>query len=242
MKTLIQNGETILFIGDSITDCGRREERLRPLGNGFVSLFNDMLLTRDSEKRISVVNRGVGGHTVEDLRSRWSDDALAFRPDWLAVMIGINDINQYLCNQGPVPLPPDTYGEIYEQLLTLTLQALPRCRLLLIDPFYGSSDTTPGSYRAKVAGLLPEYHSAVARLADKFQARHLKMHEIFRSKLAAQHPDIYFPFEPVHPGSAGHFLIAESVYAALAAIDDGRTETELPAHDADKEAGRSITS
>lgn len=233
MKTFIQNGETILFIGDSITDCGRREDRLRPLGNGFVSMFNDMLLTRDSEKRISVINRGIGGNTVEDLRSRWTDDVLAFRPDWLAVMIGINDINQYLCNQGPIPLPPETYGEIYDQLLTLTLQMLPRCRLLLMDPFYGSYDSTAGSYRAKVAGLLPEYHSAVSRLAEKHNARHLKMQDIFQGKLKAQHPDIYFPSEPVHPVSTGHFLIAESVYAALSSMEL-RTETEFSSRDSDK--------
>lgn len=227
MKTLIQNGETILFIGDSITDCGRREDRLRGLGNGFVHLFNDMLLVRDSEKRISVINRGIGGNTVEDLRSRWSDDVLMHRPDWLVVMIGINDINQYLCNQGPIPLPPDTYEKIYDQLLDLTLRELPRCRLLLMDPFYGSRDATPGSYRAKVAGLLPEYQAAVARLAEKHHARHLKLQDVFRSRLALQHPDIYFPDEPVHPVSAGHFLIAESVYAAFAATEGG-TETELP--------------
>jgi hypothetical protein len=216
MNTLIQDQETILFIGDSITDCGRREDQYKPLGCGFVSLFNDLLLTRDSEKKITVLNRGIGGNTVEDLRSRWSDDVLAFRPDWLVVKIGINDLNQYLCKQGPIPLPPETYEEIYDQLLALTRETLPKCRLLLIDPFYGSTDTTPGSYRAKVAALLPQYLAAVSRLAGKHGARHLKMQEIFMAKLNLQAPEIYCPNEPVHPLSTGHCLIAESVYAALA--------------------------
>lgn len=216
MSTLIHDKQSILFIGDSITDCGRREDRFRPLGVGFVALFNDMLLTRDSEKSISVINRGIGGNTVEDLRSRWSDDVLALRPDWLVVKIGINDINQYLTHQGPVPLPPETYEEIYDQLLTRTRQELPQCNLLLIDPFYGSTDTMPGSYRAKVVALFPEYLAAVGRLAVKHGARHLKLHEIFMAKLKVQHPDVYFPNEPVHPLSSGHFLIAESVYSALA--------------------------
>ena len=216
MSTLIQDTQTILFIGDSITDCGRRDAQHQPLGCGYVSYFNDMLLTRDSEKKITVINHGIGGNTVEDLRSRWCDDVLAFRPDWLVVKIGINDINQYLCKQGPIPLPPETYKEIYDQLLALTHRELPQCRLLLVDPFYGSNDTTPGSYRARVVALFPQYLAVVARLAGRHGARHLKLHDIFMSKLKVQHPEVYFPSEPVHPQSTGHFLIAESVYAALA--------------------------
>jgi lysophospholipase L1-like esterase len=215
MSTLIQNNETILFIGDSITDCGRRENQHKPLGCGFVSMFNDMLLTRDSEKKITVINRGIGGNTIADLRSRWQDDVLAFCPNWLVAKVGINDINQYLSKQGSMPLPPETYEEIYDQLLALTRRRLPKCKILLIDSFYGSTDAIPGSYRASVAALLPKYLEAVSRLAKKYGTRHLKLQDIFMAKLKVQHPEIYFPSEPVHPLSTGHFLIAESVYAAL---------------------------
>ncbi len=37
----IADGETMLFIGDSITDCGRRGAEA-PLGSGYVSLFRDL--------------------------------------------------------------------------------------------------------------------------------------------------------------------------------------------------------
>lgn len=215
MGTIIEDKQTILFIGDSITDCGRRDDRHKPLGCGYVSFFSDMLLTRDSEKHIQVINRGNGGNTVEDLRSRWADDVLMLRPDWLAIKIGINDINRYLCKQGPVPLPPETYQEIYGQLLAITREKLPECRLILIDPFYGSNDTVKGSYRAKVAKLFPRYLKAVENLARKYGTLHVKMNEIFQEKLKVQHPDVYFPTEPVHPTATGHFLIAEAVYAAL---------------------------
>ncbi len=215
MATAIESGETVLFIGDSITDGDRRDDRYRPLGRGYVRLFHDMLVTRDPEKAIRVLNHGVGGNTVEDLRSRWTDDVLAHKPDRLVVAIGINDINQYLCKQGPVSLDPETYEGIYGSLLDLTASALPGCRLVLIEPFYGSRDTVPGSYRARLAALLPEYRAAVSRLAEKFRAANLRLQEIFDAKLAIQHPSTYFPIEPVHPDPAGHFLIAESLYKLL---------------------------
>jgi hypothetical protein len=31
MTTALKDGKTLLFIGDSITDCGRRDDRIRPL-------------------------------------------------------------------------------------------------------------------------------------------------------------------------------------------------------------------
>ena len=34
----ISDGDTILFIGDSITDCGRRDTHV-PLGDGYASIF-----------------------------------------------------------------------------------------------------------------------------------------------------------------------------------------------------------
>ena len=36
-KLAIQDGQTVVFIGDSLTDCGRREEAA-PLGAGYVSM------------------------------------------------------------------------------------------------------------------------------------------------------------------------------------------------------------
>ena len=92
MSTLLQDNETLLFIGDSITECARKERDV-PLGVGYVRMVSDLLTIREPAKRIRVINRGIGGHTVEDLRSRWCDHVLAHRPDWLVVKIGINDIS-----------------------------------------------------------------------------------------------------------------------------------------------------
>lgn len=215
MATAVETGETILFVGDSITDSDRRDDLYRPLGRGYVRIFHDMLVTRDPEKTIRVLNHGVGGNTVEDLRSRWTDDVFAHKVDWLVVAIGINDINQYLSKHGTKSLEPKTFEEIYAGLLELTTTELPKCRLVLIDPFYASKDAVPGSYRARLAALLPDYLAVVSQLAGKFGARHLRMNEIFAARLAIQHPSTYFPIEPVHPNPAGHFLIAESLYKLL---------------------------
>ena len=57
MAIKVKNGETILFIGDSITDCGRRGAE-RPLGTGYVKLFNDLVTIREAKKQITIINKG----------------------------------------------------------------------------------------------------------------------------------------------------------------------------------------
>ena len=42
---LFQSGDKVLFIGDSITDCGRRDEHA-PLGNGYVSRIAELITAK----------------------------------------------------------------------------------------------------------------------------------------------------------------------------------------------------
>lgn len=215
MRTALRSGQTLLFIGDSITECGRREERHRPLGCGYVAFVRDLLLVHEPAKRIAIVNSGIGGNTVDDLRSRWTDDCLAHRPDWLVVGVGINDLNQHLCGTARTPLSPEAYEEIYDGLIADTCRAVPGCRIVLLAPFYGSTDTRADSYRAKVAALLPSYQAAVARIADRHGARLVDLHAVFQHHLRHLPANVLFPDEPVHPGQTGHALIAHAVHAAL---------------------------
>ena len=46
---LFKNGQTIVFIGDSITDAGRRDQFF-PYGNGYMKMAIDLLTARYPEK------------------------------------------------------------------------------------------------------------------------------------------------------------------------------------------------
>lgn len=208
----IKSGQTILFIGDSITDCGRRLAD-RPLGNGYVKLFADMLVIRRPQKAITIINKGIGGDVVTGLRDRWLDDVLRNKPDWLSIKIGINDLHRTLMNT-PEAVPPKLYLEAYEDIISRTKSALPKCKLLLIDPFYISQERSSTSFRNDVLKLLPEYLRIVHELSRKHSTLLVKTHEMFQRLLKTHEPDTFCP-EPVHPNLTGHLAIAEAVYAAL---------------------------
>src|SRR5258708_6241963 len=125
MSTQLRTNQTLLFIGDSITDCGRRDSTGAPLGYGYVKLFADLLTVRDPEQRPTILNRGVGGDNVADLRSRWHDDCLALRPDWLSIKIGINDVSAHLSDPRATHLSPAGFAAIYDQILAATRHQLP---------------------------------------------------------------------------------------------------------------------
>jgi len=138
----LRDGETFVFAGDSITDCGRRRGPLRGrratmnlLGDGYVSQVADLVRARYPEHTIKFINEGISGDTVVDLEERW-DAVLAHKPDWLSVLVGINDLGSVLGKYGNVT--PEIYEKKYRALLA---RAKKHCnpKLILIDPFYLST-------------------------------------------------------------------------------------------------------
>ena len=117
----IEDGQTLLFIGDSITDCGRRGAEA-PLGNGYVRLFTELATARFPERRVRYINKGIGGNRVTDLAARWRDDVLYHRPDRLSVKIGINDLHSHL-RGAEDGVDPARFAAVYEQILELTQNA-----------------------------------------------------------------------------------------------------------------------
>jgi lysophospholipase L1-like esterase len=215
-STVLQTGQTLLFIGDSITDGDRRDPAFAPLGRGYVRLLHDLLVLREPAKRITVINRGIGGNTADDLRSRWHEDALLHRPDVLVVKIGINDLNQYLCQPDKPHVSPEAFSKIHDDLLARARAALPDARIVVLSPFLLSTDADADSYRARVLRTLPAYIEPARANAARHAARFVDLHALFQDRLRLRHPDVYCP-EPVHPNATGHLVIADAVYAALTA-------------------------
>lgn len=213
--TILKNGQKLLFIGDSITDCGRRDAGTAPLGCGYVKLLNNLLMLREPAKRITLVNQGCGGNTAEDLFSRWYDDVITERPDWLVIMVGINDCNRFLCDPvAGAKASPAAYRDYLARCLQMTRKALPRTRIVLMTPFFLSRDPGDEAYRGRVNGLLPKYQKAMREIAKANSAILLDSHAAFERVLKHRQP-YEFSSDLVHLNEAGALLLAEAVYNML---------------------------
>ena len=207
----VQSGQLFLLIGDSITDCGRRAEKA-PFGDGYMSLFRELVIARHPEREIRWLNRGIGGNRINDLQMRWEDDVVREQPAWLSIKIGINDLHSHLGNaKGAVS--PELYRETYRALLERTRKAT-QARLILIDPFYLSTEVEGGSWRAQVLKQLPAYLAVVDEMAGLFKTLHVPTQKIFERQMKFTAPSDLAP-EPVHPYRIGHVIIAQALYEAV---------------------------
>ncbi len=208
---LVQDGQTYLFQGDSITDAGRRATAA-PFGTGYAKFFIDIVTANYPERQINWINKGIGGNRTTDLFDRWTDDAIRFQPDWVSILIGINDLHSVLRGTEP-NVPVDLYREKYDAILT-RLDQETDAQVLLIDPFYMSTDASADSFRTLVLETIPDYIAVSQEMAKAHGCRHIAMQDIFTAHLQHRAPDFYCA-EPVHPGPAGHILIATEMLKAL---------------------------
>lgn len=207
----VMDGETLLFIGDSITDCGRREDEVRHLGGGYVALIADFLAARFPERRIRVENRGIGGDRVLDLQKRWQKDVLDEKPDWLSISIGINDVWRRLGEYPEEAVPLESFQKTYEKLLEQTRKAL-SVKLVLMET--SVIDENPESEGNR---LLADYNGVIRDLANRYEARLVPIREAFFKALAAR-PGYQWTEDGVHPRPPGHMLMALSWLQTLGAL------------------------
>ena len=208
MPFAIQPGQTVLFTGDSITDCGRRDAH-RPLGAGYVRACHDLILAKYPDHGNTFINTGIGGNNVRNLDDRWTDDVVRHQPDWLSIMIGINDCNQTLSGrEGHVT--PEQYHDHYGRILERT-RAETDARLVLMTPFY-LSVSQPGEahgYRGRVMEALPKYIATVEEMAKRYDARLVRTHEMFQRHLKHISSDA-FSNDAVHLNETGALLLAHA--------------------------------
>ncbi|WP_328425167.1 MULTISPECIES: SGNH/GDSL hydrolase family protein [unclassified Micromonospora] len=206
---ILRTGQRVVFIGDSITDCGR-QGAAAPYGEGYVSLVRALVSARHPELELEWVNRGVSGDTVRHLAARWADDAIAERPDWLSVMIGINDIWRRYGDRPDEAVPIDEYERTLRDLLRRAVDAT-GCRLILGDPFLIEADRSEPQ-RADT----DRYAAVVAALAAEFNAVHVPTQAAFDRVLAVS-PAKRWADDRVHPHLPGHAVLADAFLTALGA-------------------------
>ena len=206
----------LVFIGDSITDC----ERARPvgeglfgaIGKGYVALVDGHLGAAHPAHAIRVVNMGTSGNTVVDLKARWQTDVLDLKPDWLVVMIGVNDVwRQFdLPHQTEIHVSPETYARTLDELVTRTRPLVPN--LVLMSPFYIEPNRADA-----MRHRMDEYGGLMRQVATRHGVPFVDIQAAFDKVLAHMHANA-IAWDRVHPNHIGHAVIARAFLAAVDAI------------------------
>lgn len=199
------------MIGDSVTDCNRvrpvGEGNADALGDGYVADINALLLATHPKQKIRITNMGISGNTVRDLAARWETDVLALKPDWLSVMIGINDVwRQFDALRQTDGVAPAEFARTYDALLVRTRPQLEG--LVLMTPYYIEPLKTDAMRRR-----MDEYGVIVRQLAMKHAAWCVDTQAAF-DRVLADHDSAVFSSDRVHPNRIGHMVLARAFLEA----------------------------
>ena len=203
-KIELQPNQTIVFIGDSITDADRNHPAYRPFGFGYVHFAGNMLLAKYPHLNISIINTGINGNTVRDLADRWERDCIKHRPDVLSVLIGINDVwRQYgELQRRSAAVYSREYESTYRGLLSQAKQEC-NCHLVLMEPFMFCDDR-----RDQIFQTLQKYVQVVRDLASEFDAVLVPLQS--RIDEQVKHvPAEKWSLDSVHPHLWAHAWIAQ---------------------------------
>ena len=205
--------KTILFQGDSITDCHRNREVSNSLGSGY-ALMTAGKINLDYPGKYHFLNRGISGNRIVDLYARIKADAINLKPDIMTVLIGVNDVWHEFNKQNGVS--NEKFARILEMFLCEIMEACPQTKIYLMEPFVLPGNATEEFYE--------EFHhevrlraASVKAVAKKLDLPFIPLQEDINYR-AAQSKAADVLGDGVHPTACGHELISRKLYAVLKEI------------------------
>ena len=212
---LFEKNQIILFIGDSITDY----ERTHPVGEGLFNAWGrsymanaaSLLSCMYPELNLRLINMGCSGNQIRDLDNRWQTDVLDHHPDWVSVLIGINDVwRQYDSPAMPEKhVHLDEFEATYEKLIQQTLPTV-KGMILMTPSFMEPNKLDP------MRACMDEYGAVVRRLAEKYKLVFVDLQEGWDKLFQHMHP-CNIAWDRIHPNQVGCMYIAKQFLAAIGA-------------------------
>lgn len=192
----------VLFQGDSITDCGRKNTS-NGLGTGYALLVSSDLGYEDPEK-YEFINRGISGNRIVDVYSRIKNDIINLEPDFMSILIGVNDVWHEFNEQNGVSA--EKYEKIYSMLIEEVKQALPNLKMMILEPFITHGTAVDDKYDEFYSEVRKRAEAA-KRIAQKYNIEFVPLQSRFDSE-CKRADDTNWTFEGVHPTRCGHRMIA----------------------------------
>jgi len=203
--------KTILFQGDSITDAGRSRENNSLRGIGYANLAASELLF-DYPGQLNIINRGISGNRVVDLYARIKADFLNLKPDYLSILIGVNDVwHEFSAN--PNGVDDEKYRRVYAMLIEEIKAALPDIKIYILEPFTLKGSCNEGNFDDFFAQV--QLRAEGARYtAEKYGLTFVPLQEKFNA-LSKLCDNTQWLMDGIHPTPAGYAMITEQLMQAM---------------------------
>lgn len=205
-------GKRWLFQGDSITDCCRVRDvenvanNNLALGSGYPDLFASRVLYDNPRAGWEFFNRGISGNRVVDLLARWKRDTLNLQPDYLSILVGVNDTWHEAENRNGVSI--QHYEAVYRMLIQWTLEQFPAIKIALLEPYVLNFGVV-AEWDEKFPREVPERAKIVRAIAADYHLTFVPLQEKLTAAAKIYGEDKVLR-DGVHPFPVGHQLIADA--------------------------------
>lgn len=214
-SSIFRNGDTICFVGNSITHAGQYHE--------FIQLF---YATRFPYTKLKFINAGISGDNANNILERLDTDVFVNHPDHVFLMTGMNDVIRTLYFDGVAS----------ENIIKKRERALENYRVntsKLVKQFKDHNINTvvltPSIYdqfskieKENNLGCNEALETCSAHLnylSKKYQLSLIDLNKKMKSIMyEGLQKDSLFTIigkDRVHPGTQGHFIMASEILTAL---------------------------
>ncbi|MBR5446080.1 MAG: SGNH/GDSL hydrolase family protein [Clostridia bacterium] len=190
----------ILFQGDSITDAGRDKNDPTHLGNGYPKYAAANIAARHPDVDFTFYDLGISGNRAENLRDRWQADCIAYDPDFVSILIGVNDTWHRAAEQNW--MPHEYFEECYRYCLE-EIKTKTHAKILILEQFIvptGALEIGRPDLDAKI--------QVTRKLAREYADAFIPLDGIFAEASMGVDPRLWAA-DGVHPTAAGAQLIAD---------------------------------
>ena len=206
--------KTILFQGDSITDVKRLRDDPSSLGQGYPNMVSGHLGLQHPGK-YNFINRGIGGNRIVDLYARMKCDIVNLKPDYLSILIGVNDVWHEKSKGNGVSAPK--FKKVYGMMLEELKEEFPEIKIILLEPFVLPGTATEDAFEW-FKSEVDLRAKAVKELAEEFNLPFIPLQEDL-DKLTEVAPAEYWLKDGVHPTVFFHQHIAKKWIDTFLAIE-----------------------
>ena len=198
----------LVFQGDSITDAGRDKRNYHNLGNGYPKFAAELIENDHPDTEFEFINFGISGNRTCELFDRLYDDGIAFQPDIISFLIGINDVwHRYnpakiLTTDAQIAL---NYREILKRIKSET-----NAKIVMLSPYVLDAEDK-AHMKADLETVLP----IIRELAKEYADVYIPLDELFEEALKTQPEPMFYSNDGVHPNENGAKFIGECYARAV---------------------------
>ena len=198
----------LVFQGDSITDAGRDRRNYHDLGSGYPKYAAELIRNDHTDTQFEFINFGISGNRTCELFDRLYNDGIAFQPDVISFLIGINDVwHRYspakiLTTDEQIAL---NYREILKRIKRET-----NAKIVILSPYVLDAEDK-AHMKADLETVLPIIRDLAREYADVY----IPLDELFEEAMKTQPAPMFYSDDGVHPNENGAKFIGECYARAV---------------------------